>query len=256
MQAGGQDNYPYVKALMNAISPVNFDEGTEQVVFPAFPGQRHAYYYFSKPLSFSRNANVDCKTAGGLGDNGSTLVFPPGVDGVIQESPYFTGGGYGMGSIRGCRIMSLGAGVQISSGHYEVTSATINAGGSGYGSGTGTMTFSGAGYSTTNPVLNVTATGGVVTSINSITNPGVCAYIISGLPSWTAGGGLSAGTGFSANTVQHGTNNTNYFTQVQLNDDIDPAFMTFPASCNPEGRRCRVGVGDGVIAISSYLPIE
>jgi hypothetical protein len=88
--------------------------------------------------------------------------------------------------------------VAISTG---VASATVNAGGTGFGTSvTGTMTWSGSGCST-NPVLNVTTNGsGVITTVNSITTAGSCStFPSSSATTWTAGGSLSAGTGASFN---------------------------------------------------------
>lgn len=90
--------------------------------------------------------------------------------------------------------LSAGSGVSLS-----VT--TIAVVGTGYGNtATGTLTWAGAGCSV-NPVLNVTtnAGGGVIT-INSVTTPGTCTvFPISSATTWTAGGGLSAGSGVAFN---------------------------------------------------------
>jgi hypothetical protein len=76
------------------------------------------------------------------------------------------------------------------------TLPSIGAGGSGYGTAaTGTLTWSGTGC-TTSPVINVTSASGAVSTINSITTPGVCQVLpTNAATTWTPGGGLSAGTG-------------------------------------------------------------
>ncbi len=51
------------------------------------------------------------------------------------------------------------------------------------------------------PVLNVTASGGVITGVTSVANTGDCLQSTphSGAANWTAGGGLSGGSGASFN---------------------------------------------------------
>jgi hypothetical protein len=80
------------------------------------------------------------------------------------------------------------------------TGSTIAAAGSGYTNATGTMTWSGSNCST-NPVLNVTATGGTITKINSVTTKGVCFASVSGASTWTPSAGLGSGTGFEITTT-------------------------------------------------------
>ena len=112
MQPGGQDNYPLVQTLMNTISPLSGNVGTMEVVVPAVVGQVHTYYYFSKPFVLSRNMNLNCNGSNEGGDAPVVLLFPPGVDGVIQESGYLSpDGGWGQSIVRGCQIASLGAGL-------------------------------------------------------------------------------------------------------------------------------------------------
>lgn len=82
----------------------------------------------------------------------------------------------------------------------SVASATVAGGGTLYVGTSGTMTYNGTGCST-NPVLNVTASGGAITGVTSVATAGVCAAA-SGLPvagstAWTPGGGLSVGSGAS-----------------------------------------------------------
>ena len=94
----------------------------------------------------------------------------------------------------------------------QVASATVNNGGSGYVGTSGTMTWAGiycAPYGV-NPVLNVTASGGVITGVTSVATPGTCngGNIQPNEANWVAGGGLSGGDGKAtfnttwANTVQ------------------------------------------------------
>jgi len=82
-----------------------------------------------------------------------------------------------------------------------VASATLNAGGSGYTGASGTMTWSGANC-TTNPVLNVTASGGIIQAGPTVNNAGVCSvWPAAAATTWTPGGGLSGGSGASFNLV-------------------------------------------------------
>ena len=77
--------------------------------------------------------------------------------------------------------------------------ASVYAAGTGYGTSvSGTMTWAGSGCAT-NPVLNVTTTsGGAISSVASIATAGVCSpWPPISATTWTAGGGLSAGSGAS-----------------------------------------------------------
>lgn len=98
-------------------------------------------------------------------------------------------------------LIGMNAGKAITGVTVSVNSATPNAVGSGYGASvSGTMTWSGAGC-TTNPILNVTTSGGgVIASVSSVATAGTCATVpSSSATTWTAGGALSAGTGASFN---------------------------------------------------------
>ena len=76
-----------------------------------------------------------------------------------------------------------------------IASGAVNAAGSGYTGTSGTMTWSGGGCST-NPVLNVTALGGIITGVSSIANVGSCTSLPnSSATTWTPGGGLAVGSG-------------------------------------------------------------
>jgi hypothetical protein len=84
-------------------------------------------------------------------------------------------------------------------------SATVSAGGTGFGATvTGTIQWSGSGCTfngnTDDPVLNVTTNGsGVITTVNSVANPGTCFPLPAVATTWTAVpmGGLSSGSGAS-----------------------------------------------------------
>ena len=75
-----------------------------------------------------------------------------------------------------------------------VGNASVRIAGTGYTGASGTMTWAGGGCST-NPVLNVTASGGI-TGVTSIANAGSCQVWPSiTATTWTPGGGLAVGTG-------------------------------------------------------------
>jgi len=81
-----------------------------------------------------------------------------------------------------------------------VVGAQVNGAGTGYGTSlSGTLTWSGAGCSV-NPVLNATSNAaGNINSITSINTAGTCTTFPSAsATTWTAGGGLSAGSSFTA----------------------------------------------------------
>ena len=89
----------------------------------------------------------------------------------------------------------------------HLTAATINTGGWGYTGASGTMTYVGPecpgdGYSVP-PVLNVTASGGAITGVTGVATAGLCLHGTPGSSStkWTAGGGLSGGSGASFNVT-------------------------------------------------------
>lgn len=98
--------------------------------------------------------------------------------------------------------LRAGAGQVVGITDGSVLSAAITSGGGGVSYGTsltGTLTWSGAGnYAcATPPVINVsTNSSGVITTINSITTAGSCKELPAPYAQfWTAGGGLSNGTG-------------------------------------------------------------
>jgi hypothetical protein len=125
---GGQDNLPNVQTLMNAVGPTSGQTGTLEVVFPSVPGQLQTNYYFSKPFVLSRNVNLSCKSSTVAGRGAVVLVFPPGVDGVLAESGYFSpDGGWGQSAISGCQITSLGSGsAQSTMGSDTITNVGLN----------------------------------------------------------------------------------------------------------------------------------
>jgi hypothetical protein len=126
----------------------------------------------------SSNISVPALSVGGGANNGNLFI--------TNSSPGYNSPGINIGA--------------------TVSSATVNSGGTGYGtSATGTLTYNGSGC-TTNPVLNVSSNGsGVISTINSVTISGICStFPSSPNTSWTAGGGLSAGSGVSINLVSPG----------------------------------------------------
>ena len=110
---------------------------------------------------------------------------------------------------------------------------TVNTGGSGYIGTSGTMTWNGPGcigYPV--PVLNVTASGGVITGVTSVVNAGICIQSTpqSGAPHWTPGGGLSGGDGAASfNTT---FNQTTTVTSVAYQPGVPAAQVTHTTS-NP-----------------------
>ena len=123
-------------------------------------------------------------------------------------------------------------GATVSNSDNHATAATVNSGGSGYSGTSGTMTYAGPecagdGYSNP-PVLNVAASGGVITGVTSVATAGEC--LRGKLPSpaiaWTPGGGLSGGSGakFNVTFVQQPT-----LSSVGLNLNVPPAHVTHSA---------------------------
>ena len=124
--AGGTfDNHAQIRNLMLAIGP---DPGTfpggYDVVIPGIPGQAWTAYYFSDALELSRSAHYRCASTSAIGFyNSVELVFPAGVDGVIQaDSSVSPEGGIGGGTVEGCGIISMGSG----SGYSGAGATTIN----------------------------------------------------------------------------------------------------------------------------------
>jgi hypothetical protein len=112
MKPGGFDNSPLVQTLMNAVSPAGYTSPAPEIVFPPALGQATTQYYFSQPFVIARGSRIDCRGGLSLDSAGPVqLIFPPGVDGLIQEwgslAPDY---GFGLSDINGCSIVSLGGG--------------------------------------------------------------------------------------------------------------------------------------------------
>ena len=274
MQPGGQDNSPYVAALMTASGVRKAGDATRGALirFPPVNGQE-TYYYFSQPFVMSRQGVVDCESesSGFIGQ--STLVFAPGVSGFIQETNALTlDGNFGVSDVRRCSIMGLGVGSVAKIGNFiSVGQAGVHpgGGGSGYGTGSGTLTWAGPSC-TTNPVLNATASGGAITSV-SVATAGVCSdwpgdtvavgstqsYVQGVVTSWTVGGGLSAGTGATIDEIYKLVGTNGPWTGISLNQTLanKQNVITLPGGGCGYGSRaeCAIQAGDGVIAFSAYL---
>ena len=166
----------------------------------------------------------------------------------------------GEADIRGCTIQSLGRGLATGVSVIKAKAASINAGGTGYGSSSGTLTWNNPGDCITNPVLNVTATGGVITSISVVT-VGNCQHYLgtqvrwswdnvvytgsTTSAQWTVGGGLSAGAGAIIYLDTWLQSSGAVATGVGMSGPNDPAF-TYPSGC------CFPGDGDGILMISTW----
>ncbi len=120
MAPGGQDNAPFISALMLAQAPVSglgYDVNFNGVV-----GTPTTTYYFSQAFVNYRNANYHCTGAA------TSLLFAPSADGFIEEdgenSPDGQSGG---GKIEGCRINQLGSGIGFGDPHAPntITTATF-----------------------------------------------------------------------------------------------------------------------------------
>lgn len=125
MKAGGQDNSPYVAALMASNGGAG---GGQWRVFPATPNEIFTYYYFSQPLSVSRNGKISCSGGRGPSQVGVALVFAAGVSGVVHESANTAPDGImGRSALEGCTIWSLGQGKgYLTAGSQVVTGVTID----------------------------------------------------------------------------------------------------------------------------------
>ena len=108
MASGGADNLAAVSTLMGAISPATNATGYD-VLFPGVPGQSATEYYFSDPFHMTRGANYHC--SGGPGYPATYLIFPPGVDGVVEDASNTSlDGGQAGGVFSSCHILTLGYG--------------------------------------------------------------------------------------------------------------------------------------------------
>ncbi|MDE2426326.1 MAG: hypothetical protein KGO96_10520 [Elusimicrobia bacterium] len=128
-----------------------------------------------------------------------------------------------------------------------ITAAGVSKGygGTGYGtSATGTLTgtFS---FCSPEPVINVTTnSGGAVTTVNSVTTAGTCTqFPVQPQASWTAGGGLSAGSGVQLDLVSNTLNmaTTAGIQPGMLISEID-AITTTSSAPNP---------GDTTLSVTS-----
>jgi hypothetical protein len=91
--------------------------------------------------------------------------------GAVSSVAVLTGGSYtGQPSVA---ISGGGGQYAVARPLMQAATATLAAGGSGYTNGTQTLSLSASGCNTA-PQVSVTVSGGVVTAINSITNPGSC----------------------------------------------------------------------------------
>ena len=111
MAPGGQDNSPYLTALMNAVSPAGSFTAGGAVVLTGTPGQNQTdFYYFSQPFDISRNIRLICQSSQApSGSYGVGIVVAAGEDGVILDvSSTSPDGGADFGGIEGCSILGLG----------------------------------------------------------------------------------------------------------------------------------------------------
>lgn len=106
--------------------------------------------------------------AGTAYTNGDILTVPGGT---CATQPKFTAVVSG-GAITGFAVNDSGD-CTVSPQTYGVSAATVNTGGSGGTNGSQTVTVA-SGTCTVAPQLNVTISGGAITAVNSVTNPGIC----------------------------------------------------------------------------------
>lgn len=115
------DNATQVPTLMAGLGSAYPGAGYG-ITFPPIPGTNSTVYYFASPFSISKGTRVSC---GGPGvTNGVTLLFAPGVDGVVNE------GNEGLAAwidIDGCTVISLGRGTgTATSASAIITSANFS----------------------------------------------------------------------------------------------------------------------------------
>jgi hypothetical protein len=256
MQSGGRDNSPYVQKLMDAVGPAAGITTGAVILFPPTLGQVVTWYYFSQPLVLSRAGTVECNSGSVTTAGSVILIFPPGVDGVRQETGYMTPDtGWGGADIHRCSVQSLGGGTTNNIGSQVVSGAYVHAGGSGFGaSRSGTMTYNwGPSGCTTNPALNVTTdANGVINAVTSVGNPGFGCSTIYGHGFTAVGGGLDpAGTGAYFGLSFSVTPNAHYVSGIYLNQA--PSNFKLPSDCHPVGTTCSFGVGDGIIIADGWV---
>ena len=106
------DNSPFVRPMMAAIGIQGQPNGPD-IVFPVNWGQDYTLYYFTQPFELTHGATLRCTTSGlGTGSFGNRVqfIFPPGMDGVIQENANWSSdqASADASGISGCTISSTG----------------------------------------------------------------------------------------------------------------------------------------------------
>ncbi len=122
MQANNAfDNSSLLATLMAALGPAF--AGSLAVTFPAISGAVQTEYYFSSPLSLSRFGQFGCKGGSGPRSQTVTLVFAPGIDGVVfEETSTSADGSWSNALFENCAIASLGLfGSLATSGNLTIT---------------------------------------------------------------------------------------------------------------------------------------
>lgn len=188
-----------VQALLRAVTTAGDVDTTIRVGWPANENN----VISSSVSAATANGVVSAAvTTGGSGCTNGTQTFT-GTTGTGTKAVYF--GTVSGGALTALTVVTVGTysvdpGVDTLSGGgcgVAPTATPVMGGGTGYGAtATGTLTWSGTGC-TTNPVINVTTNaGGAVVTVNSVTTAGSCTTFPSQTATtWTAGGGLSAGSG-------------------------------------------------------------
>ena len=128
MQAGGFDNGPLMSQLISSQwsgtgGGYLYSSAGIGAFFPPLPGNKTTEYYFSKPLDWTLSGKISCGL-GGHDSGQSTLVFAPGIDGVVQD---FSAQG---SVVEDCVIVSLGQG----NGYSVPGAVTFTTSMYGYGS--------------------------------------------------------------------------------------------------------------------------
>ena len=183
----------YVTAVNNAVSPKTFTLNTPILGAGFRSGSWAAgggmnYYDLPAAQKFTVNtvsgSNSVTVTTGPQEFNSGTRTLKPGD--VIWNDAFL-----------------FGTSVQRLISNSIVGAVTVHSGGSGFVGTSGTMEWTGYGcsYLGTHPVLNVTASAGVITGVTSVANAGNCLASTPGssATTWTPGGGLSGGSGASFN---------------------------------------------------------
>ena len=127
MAPGGQDNSPYISALMTAIATSTAGVNGPDVIFSSDPGLSRTTYVFHQPFVLSRGARYHCSGTTGRFPS-VILLFDAGMNGVIQSSAsYSSDGGQGSGTLDGCSVYSNGFtyNASMAGGSSSVTGATM-----------------------------------------------------------------------------------------------------------------------------------